>query len=831
MTSQPPETEFRQALEDLQNYLSDQLPPLMVSESISNLLSCPVQPVAIQIQLWTASQYRRHGSSAPVSTYLFHALKKLQMMGELKLVEKESLTRYLDELSTVVVEQLCPAEEREILRENVQVLQHSITAPIAPVEFLHQPLVGAAPVPTAAAASGVSSAFSSRPADGLSEEAARGLRRFSLLLERLIAVPVPAPGAGARATELQGELVPQLFTAAALSSRTSDDLAQYFGRLRQAGMDEQTSQIFRLLARNLPGWGVVGSSEGAAAPSTSFAEGPIEAMHRLIALTDDPEEGARRFTEMMQAAIEQFNEGSLAPAAAMFDLARRIIQEKRLGEAVVKSVLLRAHETLDAGRLAGFAEKTEKHLLLVKILSFFPALTPRGLLDDLENEPKRERRRLLLALLEVHGPAARAASYDDLKAALDGRRPNMSPFHLRNLVYLLRRIPRPAGEPWEEELQQVIRLSERDAPAIVRKEAIATLGLMKHERTEQALVARLHELEESLLSGATVAAEKDDLLLLLDRTVHALTRIGTRGAFRAVVEHGLKNQPPLGDTRARLADFSDQDLSADKDLVARLVRALSDELPVKVLGFLVQKGNENALHLVKALSSTPAPAVRHALEELVARFPDEEFARAASKVLTGFGASARPTEPAATTLSGDLELFGLPTLLQSLADSRVTGVLTLSDSGGDVVSTIALEGGKLRGCQAGTLRGETAVYQLFEKPVSGTFTLTSREGGPAECDQGPPPKEFFPIVLEAVRRHDEFRRASVLVPDGTSLRPTATPPTPTDEETDERFVRVVWNRASSGASPEQCEASIVADSYRIRALLAHWVEEGALVPK
>ena len=51
------------------------------------------------------------------------------------------------------------------------------------------------------------------------------------------------------------------------------------------------------------------------------------------------------------------------------------------------------------------------------------------------------------------------------------------------------------------------------------------------------------------------------------------------------------------------------------------------------------------------------------------------------------------------------------------------------------------------------------------------------------------------------------------------------------EEKDERFVRVVWNRAAAGATPEQCESSIVSDSYRIRALLAHWVEEAALAPR
>src|SRR5205814_197758 len=139
------------------------------------------------------------------------------------------------------------------------------------------------------------------------------------------------------------------------------------------------------------------------APST---EGPIEAMHRLITLPQDPEEGSKRFAEMVGAAIEQFNDGNLAPAVAMFDLADRILTEKKIPEGVAKSILHRSHEGLDTSRLGKLAERPEKHPMLRRVLSFFPALTPRGLLEDLTHEPKRDRRKLLLALLEVHGHAA-----------------------------------------------------------------------------------------------------------------------------------------------------------------------------------------------------------------------------------------------------------------------------------------------------------------------------------------------------------------------------------------------------------------------------------------
>jgi hypothetical protein len=38
----------------------------------------------------------------------------------------------------------------------------------------------------------------------------------------------------------------------------------------------------------------------------------------------------------------------------------------------------------------------------------------------------------------------------------------------------------------------------------------------------------------------------------------------------------------------------------------------------------------------------------------------------------------------------------------------------------------------------------------------------------------------------------------------------------------------LWSRVSRGATPLECETEIRCDAYRIRRLLAHWVEQGAL---
>jgi hypothetical protein len=48
------------------------------------------------------------------------------------------------------------------------------------------------------------------------------------------------------------------------------------------------------------------------------------------------------------------------------------------------------------------------------------------------------------------------------------------------------------------------------------------------------------------------------------------------------------------------------------------------------------------------------------------------------------------------------------------------------------------------------------------------------------------------------------------------------------EDEDPDFAHLVWTHVAKGATAQACEAAIQTDAYRIRRLLAHWLEEGAL---
>src|SRR5262249_53254792 len=217
---------------------------------------------------------------------------------------------------------------------------------------------------------------------------------------------------------------------------------------------------------------------------------------------------------------------------------------------------------------------------------------------------------------------------------------------------------------------------------------------------------------------------------LLDRITSALARFGTPSARRAVVEHGLKGRLELGDTVARLAELSQVDLSGDEDSVDKLIDAIKANMPFKLFG-LVLKKDQNLAGLVEALSSTRHPKVKEAFEEIAARFRGEGAGKTAAKALEAFKRAPLPppppqddtAAPSGPSLSGDLELFGLPALLQSLSESGISGTATLKSPKGDTFGTIVLRGGKLKSCQTGRLVGEEAYYQLLERPLPGSFNF------------------------------------------------------------------------------------------------------------
>jgi len=850
-TQQPVDPDVKEALLELQRYLSDSLAPLMVAESINLLLDQPATLAATEVQAWTIAQFRGRGQNVAISDYLYHAVEKLHAMGQFDLVPRDPLRRYLQDLSQQLLV-FCPPPDRDLLRQNLGRLGQTESVLSAPIEMLRrQGTMADAPSATRRASGEHGSAL---PPNTVSD-----LRHLSMLIERLgplNALPpaggygvsgsreagpfgapsgAPAPAAsvgsapapyGAMIQSPREALVAQILAVAAIAARSDGELGQALERLRAAGVDVPSGEVIRTLGRSIPPWPLTLPPEPVEEALSSARASATQAIRRVVTLPNDQEEVGKRFHEMVAAAVEQLNQGSLTRASRMFDVAEKLIVENKIGPLSLETTRKKAQDSVDLERVRSLGEDARNQQPLARILAFFPGLSVGTLIQELHVEEKRERRRLLLSLLEIHGPEARAATLDVLRQLAAVGTPEQDWHFKRNLLYLLRKTPRPADQTPDAEMDAVTPFANPSLPPPIVKEAVAGLAAIKHERSEAVLVTLVQGLEAMLAKKGDAPFDEAELQPLLDRAVAALARFGSSTARRVVVEHGLKRKSGLGDVGARLAELASQDLTDDPELVILLLKSARAEMPFKVFGLTLKKREDRLAPIVEALSGTPTPAVRKIFEEIVEKHADTPAGRAASRALAAFDAP-KAAEEGQASLMGDLAVFELPALLQSLASTEVTGALALRDTGGGVVGKFLLESGKIRSAEAFGLKGDDACFQLFERPTGGTFSFVRQPVLPP-LREGESLREVVSILLEGMRRYDDFQRFSALVPDDLVLAPTGTKPSTEPEEADGALQKAVWTKASGGATPKAIESAVAADSYRIRRLLVRWVEEGSL---
>jgi hypothetical protein len=817
MVSDPSSPQHREAIEELHLYLSDVVPPLVAADAFKVLVTAPADVTAAGIREWMEVK-RRRGPEIPTSDYLHYALQKVFLMGQFGLLPGDLFERFLGDLRGLLVAS-CPEEEREALAGKLAGLPES-TKSLRPSDGVR--------IRQAVAGEEISP-LSPRSAP-LSNEQRRDLRRFELLLERLARRAAAGSGSGGGSDPV----VCQALAAAIRSSRDSREFEGHAERLRRLGVATETADIFRALGRCLPGWlpaqsGEAGSADGEPGAAPRASDGAlIEALRRVVVLPEDPTEVARRFHQMVVAAVERFNEGAAAQAAAMLSLADRLIAGERVDAGTARTVKHGADEALDLERLRRCAETPRLYPLIRRILDFFAATGPKSLLDELVREEKRERRKLILQLLEVHGAPVRREALDRLRRPFGEAEGDETWHFRRNLLYLLRRIPPASGEvASDEDVDATARHAVSSFPAVFVREAVAALGHFKHERAEAALRMLVEELEEMLEKPGSSPYDRRETRQLLDRAATALARVGTSSARRDVVEYALKRRREP-ERVAKLSELAGQDLSTETELVDRLLGALKASSPRRVFRIALQPRDDAARHVIEALSATPAPSVRKAFESLASRFPGEEIGKAAASALSSLDSSGRTLLGAPESLSGDLEPFGLPALLLDLAGLKLSGTLRLKDPKGKLFGEIVLRGGAMTSCRSERLEGETGFYQLVERPAAGAYVLEwPRASGAGETPAGAS-LELLPLCLEGMRRYDDLQQSVALVPDDMRLAATAVRPERHPDEVDGMFVNGLWNLASGGSTALDCEQSLAADSYRIRRQLAYWVESGAL---
>jgi hypothetical protein len=803
-----PDLKIQEALSTVGQYLSDMIPPVHAAESVTTLLEHPPQLIASEIVNWVPAQLRATDSSATVADYFFHAVSKLYYLAQLQLVPEKALAPYLNQVKQRLLD-FCPPNERQFLQDSFSGLGIAETPNAVPINLIHR---------QTNLEELVSEVSESRP-----HELPRNYRR-TILRDRLKAEarqPATMP-----AVEGHEDPMPQLIANVASDVHSNEEFRKLQDNLKSLGMNSGTDHIYRTLSQSLPGWMI--ATAGAGTPKSQNPA--MEAMRQIIRLADDRWEGSKRYQEMVQAAIEQFNQGSLTRAATVLDLALNISSDSKLDPTAVLKIRRTAHESIDLNRVRDLAKEREKHPLLRKALSFFEEFTAENMLNSLQTEEKRDRRRLLLDLIEIHGDVARKMAIERLQRLLLDTDITTDWHFARNLVCILTRIPRAADVPPKAEIDLVAPLMQLSLPPPLLKEAIKYAGQTKCSESEEALISATDRLEKLVLDYADSGKDPAQKVSLLDSTIFALAHYGTPRANARVVQHGTSRYEEMGDTMARLAYFSGQDLSRDRECITALVQFIKSKMPRKLFGVTIQKNDDLLFYAIKALSSTPDVVVRLTLDVVAEQFPETKFGQAAAGALKEFQAMDKPRVSSERMQTSELILFGLPDLLQQLSTSQATGILTLKGADGVLMGTLTLVSGRMRDCSAGRLKGKDAAYQLIEKPVAGTYAFQSQRISVSQ-DQSAKQlnEELNSIISEGMRRYDELQRARAILPDSARLKRKGPEPAQYGEEKDAELIGRIWEKTAAGVSAEECEAACEADAYRVRTLLARWIEEGALI--
>ena len=805
---------------ELQRYLSGEIAPLMVVEYFEELVPHPPEVTAKIIIQWIQSQISAPAENAATSDLIFHALKKLSLLSELELVRRQTMVGAIHEISRMLLH-VCPAAQRDELRLRLSHLGEAATVLTTRAELLHREagLDGgvargpAAPATTDAKAAGPHAAAAKPDPDTID----RGARALSMLLSGLAKLRDPKAPPAKEGPE--AAMLAQVLSTAALESKTNEDLARHLERVKKEGVATPMGQVFRALGWSLPGWGTLGDD---AKGGDARAGRQLKAMDRIVALAPDAQERAKRWGEMIYAAIEQLNEGRLAQTVSILEVAKNLISERRPDAEIVAQVLMQAEAAISDDILRRIADQPTKHGLLRKVLEFFPSLRPEMLLTHLDGEVRREKRKLILTLLECHGPNCRDAVLTRLASVMAGQLPDPEGFYRRNLAFLLRRIPRTGHERVEEEMELLAAMIEPGEPPLSAKEAIGALGQLRQRPAELALVDRLRRLEAELVARG---GDKDGWEMA-DRLCAALARQGSVRAIRGVTAHAYNRAPALGDALARLENLSRIDLSVDPEQLAVLLKGMRDLAASKVLGFVPPRVQHELSCVMQAVAGTPTIEVRSGLESIATQFKRNALGEQARRTLASLEPTARKTTDA---LTGDLELFGLPNLLQSLAGSDSSGELVLFDAHQARQGSIAMSHGKVTRCEAGRLTGADAVYLFMERPFPGTFAFraaTDAAAAPVKDALDP-----MSLILEGARRHDEYQQARAFAADGVRFEAAGIPAVRPEDETDGDFASAVWDRAAAGTPANECEFEMKTDPFRVRRLYAHWVEMRALRPR
>ena len=204
------------------------------------------------------------------------------------------------------------------------------------------------------------------------------------------------------------------------------------------------------------------------------------------------------------------------------------------------------------------------------------------------------------------------------------------------------------------------------------------------------------------------------------------------------------------------------------------------------------------LHLAKVFA--------HRLEELIFHHRPHE----------------RPKE-----LAGRLEHFDLPTVVQTLASSGQTGVITIFDEERTTWAESLMQDGEIERARCGSLEGEDAFSEVFVRAPDGEFVFRASEAPDADAfgDQ-PIQGSAASLLMEAMRLVDEVARFKSKLPDATRRIKTRTTSLSWDDADTKEVVRGILTELQQPGSVEALVEKLPCSTHTLYRVAAELYDAG-----
>jgi CRP-like cAMP-binding protein len=294
--------------------------------------------------------------------------------------------------------------------------------------------------------------------------------------------------------------------------------------------------------------------------------------------------------------------------------------------------------------------------------------------------------------------------------------------------------------------------------------------------------------------------------------------------LKVILNRGRMETYTPGSTIFRIGDPSDS-IHVIKSGVVEICRAKGDREKIIVVAYLGESDPIGEMAIMTGSARASTARVPQEAEILRIEKLSISLLAILSKRLED-GLRKQRAAARYQHLSGNLQYFDLPTIVQTLATSERTGTLTITDQMERVFAKIYFEGGKVLYARVGHLRGEEAFYQLFQSLIQDAFTFKG----------GMPPEEFdeeeeidtttMGLLMEAARQQDELKVLKETYSDSNRVfRPQSEALQWDDDET-EVLAQEIWHRLRQAQTIDQMVNEIPVCQYRIYKVLSVMNEKG-----